>query len=52
MDHDAETETLEHIVLNKMFPSNPFPQSSGNPEEEETGLWEPEETGHQENNLL
>ena len=32
--HYAERGTLEHLVLNCMFPRNPSPRDSKNPEEE------------------
>ena len=36
---------MEHTTLNKISPSNPFSQSSGNPEEEKTkGIGEIEKT--------
>ena len=42
--NSAETESSEHIAVYKMFPTNIFPQTSGNPGKDETeGLWEAEE---------
>lgn len=40
-------ESLEHTSLNAMSPSNPSPQSLGNPVEEEAGVWDTGDEGLQ-----
>ena len=50
-DGYAERETMEHTALDNMSPSNPSPQSSGNPVEEEAEETEKTE-GTEENGAL